>query len=403
MIDKTLPKVLHISFARKYDYSFLPTWRKRLSLATGISKDYVVQGVRDRQFRSFHDVAHTYYIPYWFPRYLQYVVDCLLAFGAVLYFGIRRGVVIILSHDPYVAIPVLVAKWVLKALGRSVVVIVEALGDWQQAPFLDGFLPQSLRKPLSKIGDFAFKHADITRANSPFTAAKIRQITDNPCITLPPYAELSLFLADAESAVQPHHSQVILYAGVLSFRKGVHILVQAFAQLAPQHPEASLFIIGEGEYREEIVRLIHASGIPDKIRLLPFVSQKELKQHIDSCAMVVLPSFSEGLGRILLEAMACGRPVIVSAIDAVKELITDGLNGLLVKPGDVQALAAQIEKLLQTPELASEVGRRGKQLVQDQYSETAFIRGYRSLIEAAIQQLPTELRKPFIGEVGRQW
>jgi glycosyltransferase involved in cell wall biosynthesis len=400
MTGKALPRVLHISFARKYDYSLLPTWQRRLALATSVSTDYVVQGVRARKFKALHGVAHAYYIPYWFPRYLQYVVDCLLAFGAVLYFSLRRGVVIVLSHDPYVAIPVLVAKWVLRGLGRSVVVIVEALGDWQEAPFLDGFLPQPLKKQFSKVGDFAFKYADVTRANSPFTASKIRQITDNPCVTLPPYAELSLFLADAESAVQPHASQMILYAGVLSFRKGVHVLVQAFAKIAPRHPDATLMIIGEGEYREEIVRLIEASGVRERIRLLPFVDQKELKRCIDSSAMVVLPSFSEGLGRILLEAMACGRPVIVSAIDAVKELISEGRNGLLVKPGDIQGLAERVEQLLKDPELARALGVNGKQSIQDRYSETAFIKGYQSLIATAIQQLPPKVREPFVRNGG---
>lgn len=398
MSRKPLPRVLHISFARKYDYSLLPTWQRRLALATEISRDYVVQGVRDRRFRSVHEVAHAYYIPSWFPRYLQYAVDCLIAFGAVLYFAMRRGVVIVLSHDPYVAIPVLAGKWVLKALGRSVVVIVEALGDWQEAPFLDGFLPQSLKKLFSKVGDFSFRHADVTRANSPFTASKIWKITANPCIILPPYVELSLFWADSDPAILPHSSKIILYAGVLSFRKGVHVLIRAFAQVAPRHPDASLLIIGEGEYREEIVRLIQASGVANRIRLIPFVSQKELKQYIDTCTMVVLPSFSEGLGRILLEAMACGRPVIVSAIDAVKELITNGWNGLLVKPGDEQSLAEQIETLLNEPELARKLGANGRQLVQDHYSEAAFVKGYRALIEAALRQLPAEDRSAYSAE-----
>jgi glycosyltransferase involved in cell wall biosynthesis len=395
MIDKTPPRVLHLSFARKYDYSFLPTWRKRLSLAANISKDYVVQGVRDSRFRSFHDMAHAYYIPRWFPRYLQYAVDSLVAFGAVIYFALRKGVVIIISHDPYVAIPILLAKGFLKMLGKSVVVIVEALGDWQQAPFLDGFLPQSLKKLFGRIGDFAFKHADVTRGNSPFTTAKIQKITAKPCITLPPYAELSLFLADADPRAQPQNSRIILYAGVLSFRKGVHILVQAFAQLAPRYPDTTLLIIGEGEYREEIIPLIQASGVMDRIQLIPFVSQKELKRYIDSCTMVVLPSFSEGLGRILLEAMASGRPVIVSDIDAISGLITNDWNGLLVKPGDARMLAEQIQRILTEPVLARKLAANGKQFVRDHYSETAFIKGYQSLIETAVLQLPENVRKSF--------
>jgi glycosyltransferase involved in cell wall biosynthesis len=401
MMSKTLPRVLHISFARKYDASLFPTWKKKFALLTDISENYVVQGIRTGKFRSSHEFVHAYYIPCWLPRYLQYAVDCFIAFIAVLYFATRRGVAIVISHDPYVAIPVLFGKWILRGFGKSIVVVVEALGDWEEAPFLDGFLPRSL-KNLSKLADFAFKYADVTRAISSFTEAKIKKITTKPCLTTPVYLDLSLFFEESDPLLPPANGQQILYAGVLSFRKGVHILVQAFTQLAPRYLDATLLIIGEGQYREEIVRLIQVSGVEERIRLMPFVSQRELKRYIDSCAMVVLPSFSEGLGRILLEAMTCGRPVIVSAIDVVKELITDRWNGLLVKPGDAQALAEQIETLLKEPELAEKLVANGKQLVQEHHSEAAFVRGYKALMEMAIQQLPANVRRPFLDEDGCQ-
>jgi glycosyltransferase involved in cell wall biosynthesis len=182
----------------------------------------------------------------------------------------------------------------------------------------------------------------------------------------------------------------------------VHILVQAFARLAARFPEARLLIIGQGEYRAEIVRLIEASGVAEKIHLIPFVSQRDLKRHIDASAMVVLPSFSEGLGRIVLEAMSCGRPVIVSDIAAVQDLITTTWNGLLVTPGDVHALAAAIETLLHTPELAMKLGVNGRQLVQDRYCEAAFVKGYNVLIETAMQQFPSPPSHSLRHEAGRQ-
>jgi glycosyltransferase involved in cell wall biosynthesis len=391
---RIIPKVLHISFARKYDAALFPTWRKKFSLLTEISENFVVQGIRDRKLMSSHEFAHAYYIPYWFPRYLQYMADCLITVLAVFYFVIRREVVIIISHDPYVAIPVLLGKWLLRLLGRPIVVIVEAMGDWEEGPFLDGFLPQYLAG-LSKLGDFAFKHADVTRAISLFTESKIKKISMRPCIVTPMYIDLSLFLADSEQPPHPQKSEQVLYAGVLSFRKGVHVLVQAFNGLAPCRPNATLLIIGEGEFRAELLHLIQASPVAERIRVIPFVNQQELKRHIDASAMVVLPSFSEGLGRILLEAMACGRPVVVSSIDGFKGLVSEGWNGLVAPPGDAGALAARIREILEQPELASKLGSNGKKLVQEYHSEGAFVKGYTALIATAIQQLPPNVSKRF--------
>ena len=104
-------------------------------MLTEISENYVIQGVRHRQLRSSHEFAHAYYVPYWLPRYPQYLLDCLIACVAVIYFVLRRGVAIVISHDPYVAIPALFGKWVLRVCGKPVVVVAEAMGDWRPHHF----------------------------------------------------------------------------------------------------------------------------------------------------------------------------------------------------------------------------------------------------------------------------
>ena len=252
---------------------------------------------------------------------------------------------------------------------------------------------------LSKLGDFAFRSADLARAISPFTEAKIKRVTHKPCITTPMYIDLSLFLDDAEPAVQRQEPQLILYAGVLSFRKGVHILIQAFTQLATRHPHATLLligelVIGEGEYREEILRLIQNQGLRKGFGLIPFVKQKELKRYIDACALVVLPSFSEGLPRILMEAMACQRPVVVSAIDGPEgsSLLMDGM-GCCLHLGMYTHWPNASQRFWNSPNWRGSSEQTAEALVQERYAEAAFIRGYTLLIETAIQQLPAQARK----------
>jgi glycosyltransferase involved in cell wall biosynthesis len=383
---KKVPAVLHIGFARKYAASLFPAWKKKFSILTAVSENLVVYGIRDRRFMSSREPAFFYLIPRWFPKYIQYAVDSLISFFSVLYFSVRREVVVVISHNPYGALPILLGRGALRAFGKRVVVVVEAHGDWETSPFLDGFLPRSMQHFFTKAADFAFRRADVIRAVSSFTEAKVKAVSESPCITFPPYIDLDHFLEGADQA-PPRDSQRILYAGVLSYRKGVHLLVQAFARLAPRHPKAALLLIGEGEYREEILRLIQASGAADRIRLIPFVNQTELKRYILSSAICVLPAFAEGLPRIMLEAMACGRPMVASEIPGVTDVVSDGWNGLLVPPGDHEALAARLEKLLNEPDLADKLGARGRDFVQERFSGEAFARGYQLLIETAMKKV----------------
>jgi glycosyltransferase involved in cell wall biosynthesis len=92
------------------------------------------------------------------------------------------------------------------------------------------------------------------------------------------------------------------------------------------------------------------------------VPRERLRELIDDAALLVVPSRSEGMGRIVLEASARSRPVVASRVGGISELIEDGRTGLLVAPEDADALAAAIIRLLEDPSTAAELGRRGREL-----------------------------------------
>lgn len=141
----------------------------------------------------------------------------------------------------------------------------------------------------------------------------------------------------------------VLFAGRLSREKGVLELVEAARGM-------NLVVAGDGPLRD---RVQEARG---------FVPPQELAKLYARAAVVVCPSLREGFGVVCVEAMAHGRPVVASAVGGLLDLVEDGETGLLVPPGDVEALRAAIERLLGDPELRRRLGDAGRRRAAERFS-----------------------------------
>jgi glycosyltransferase involved in cell wall biosynthesis len=177
-----------------------------------------------------------------------------------------------------------------------------------------------------------------------------------------------------------------LYVGVLIPRKGIHILLDAFARVIHDFPDAKLLIIGGPENPEYAVSLkerVLSLGLKDKVVFRKPVSQKELAQYMVRSEVLILPSFSEALGLVVLEAMATGTPVIGSDIGGIPDLIEDGVTGFLVPPGDVLFLADRLRWVLQNRKETASMGRRAKEFATKIYSSESYIQHYDLLFKIA--------------------
>jgi len=150
----------------------------------------------------------------------------------------------------------------------------------------------------------------------------------------------------------------IVYGGRLVMEKGVSDLVVAFSRI--DAPAVGLLLVGEGPARGVVLNLARKLGIGDRVRLVGPVSHDLMPGYLQHAEMVVLPSWYEERGRILLEAMASGRPVVATATGGILETVHDGGNGLLVPPRDPIRLAAAIDRVLRDPELAAALGEAGR-------------------------------------------
>lgn len=156
----------------------------------------------------------------------------------------------------------------------------------------------------------------------------------------------------------------LLFVGGLERRKGLDYLVEALPKIAEQIPDVRLIVVAKSGFRgtdqvstfESQARRL---GVDRRILFRDSVDQNTLLSFYSDCDLVVLPSRNEGWGLSLMEAMACGKPVVATRVGGIPELVRDGVDGLLVDPGDVEQLSSAVAKLLLDPETRSEMARAG--------------------------------------------
>ena len=146
----------------------------------------------------------------------------------------------------------------------------------------------------------------------------------------------------------------ILFLGRLKRYKRLEHLLKAF-EIVSRRVKAELWIVGEGDAKEELEKLAEELGIQDRIRFFGFVKEELKVELLDKAWFFVMTSEKEGWGLTVIEANACGTPCIAYDVPGLRDSINHGYNGLLVKDGDVEALADAIVKLLLDDNLREEL------------------------------------------------
>ncbi|MGH9076247.1 MAG: glycosyltransferase family 4 protein [Acidimicrobiales bacterium] len=153
----------------------------------------------------------------------------------------------------------------------------------------------------------------------------------------------------------------VLFFGRLEERKGVHVLARALTGVMDDHPELHAVFAGnaatyQGRPMDDYVRGCNPMHL-DRLHFLPRQPQRDLFGLLAHARLVVLPSLWEGLGNVALEALDMGKPIVATSGSGFSDVIEDGLSGVLVPPGDVEALGAALSRLLDDTELSERLAR----------------------------------------------
>jgi glycosyltransferase involved in cell wall biosynthesis len=152
----------------------------------------------------------------------------------------------------------------------------------------------------------------------------------------------------------------------LDSQKGHIYLLRAWVQVTAALPEARLLVVGDGPLRGELQQQTYDLGLEGSVI---FAGRREdVPRIMAALDVVTLPSLWEGFGLVLLEAMAVARPIVASRVSAIPEIVVEGETGLLVPPRDVDALAAALIALLRDQQRATEMGRRGRVRLEQEFT-----------------------------------
>lgn len=156
-------------------------------------------------------------------------------------------------------------------------------------------------------------------------------------------------------------------------------LLTAFARVAQHLPEVDLLLVGDGPLRAELEAQCRELGIADRVQF--WGVRRDVARILQAADLFVLPSISEAASLTLLEAMACGRPVVVTDVGGNPEIVREGVDGLRVPRGDSVAMAAAIERLAGDAEQGASFGASARQRVCDVFDQSSAIRQFARLFE----------------------
>jgi glycosyltransferase involved in cell wall biosynthesis len=248
-----------------------------------------------------------------------------------------------------------------RALARSTArVIADVHGDPAAPARLYGSPRRRALAPVADtLGRFGLRHSDGVRTISAYTSGLVRSVGVEPTAQFAAFMDLEPFLA-SEPAPLPD-PPVVLFVGVLERYKAVDVLADAWRLAAPRIPGAILRLVGRGTLSDVPAALV--ADLPEQTRWTERLATVEVARALDEATALVLPSRSEGLGRVVVEAFCRGRGVVGSRVGGIPDIVEDGRTGTLVPPEDPGALADALVQVLSDRALAERLGSAARAAV----------------------------------------
>ncbi|MEW6077411.1 MAG: glycosyltransferase family 4 protein [Thermodesulfobacteriota bacterium] len=248
----------------------------------------------------------------------------------------------------------------------------------------------------SRLEKFVINYADRVVCNSGYTMSRLtRFYHPRHCDILPPGVDVDIFRPQPIDSSDifyanlgiPEHMPVVLAMGRHIEWKGYIHLVEAAARLK----DRSSFVLvvgGQGPETDNLKKRAADLGIRERVILPGHIPNRDMPRLYNRASVFVQPSVidggghTEGLGVVLMEAMACGIPCVASDVGGIPDLVRDGHNGILVPAGDVPVLAESIFSLLKDPATGRKMGENGRRFIEQNYSWTALTGKTIALLES---------------------
>jgi len=247
---------------------------------------------------------------------------------------------------------------------------------------------------IPRFRRWALRAADAVTAPSRFTASKIMAGMGARAknVSVLPWATDPAFLSEERPPVpaktdEPPARVVLTVARLEAAEKhkGVDTVLQAFPEVLRAVPDAQYVIVGDGTLRPHLERMVSQLGLGKNVTFAGRQRDADLRRCYEACAVYAMPSGQEGFGMAFLEAMALGKPVIGGNYGGTPEIVTEGITGFLVEPGDTASLADRLIRLLTDGNLRRRMGEAGRRRVERDYTLESFRRRFDQILTLALE------------------
>jgi len=357
-----------------------PSYADKFECISSCFSGVIITPVMNSQHMKVKNIANFGFNPFlWYrgSNILRNIIHCLKTITKALrlhYFG--KGYDVVISPNPHLS--GLIA--VIIGFFTGTKVVVEVQGNFEEAFRYEKAGSMGLEERIKesfgrKIIPFVLKKADMIKLlyERQIDPLNIKGIEHVLCRNFPDFTPVSRF-----KGADIRDEKYILLLGHPWYLKGVDLLIKAFHKVSRDFPEYRLKVVGwcpEGrQYFEDLAEN------DCRIELRGPVYYDEVVTLMSGCSLYVLASRTEAMGRVLIEAMACSKPIVASGVGGVPSIIKNGYNGVLFKSQDIDDLAQKIRMVLSDADLARRLGENGYKYMNEFLSEECFVENYRRAI-----------------------
>jgi len=271
---------------------------------------------------------------------------------------LRRDTDLIFFLGTTFPIPLVFAK----AMRMRCIILVMFIGTASASWQLGDALIVRLTNALERIS-YHFTDKLIVYSPSIIEKAKLDAYRGKIIVTHRHFLDFDLFrfTNDIEQ-----RDNVIGYVGRLSPEKGVLNFLAAIPSIVSAHKDVKFLIIGIGRLEAQVREYVEQHRLQSKVKLAGWISHDQLPTYLTSMKLLVLPSYAEGLPNVMLEAMACGTPVVATSVASIPDVLTDGENGFLMRDNSPTCIAEAVGGALTCPSL-KEITVNARTLVENEF------------------------------------
>ena len=313
-------------------------------------------------------------------RFINYFKIIFLSLFSISKIIKRNKIEVVSFQDP---VSSFLSMFIIKMRHKNIKVIVETHGDFIETLGLEKNLifPRIYRKFFIKLASYTIKNADIIRAVSSSTEAQVQKMNKTKKIVrFPAWVDFDDFKDIEINRVNTTFQ--ILFIGSVTDRKKPHLIIEAMKLLKKENIE--LLIVGpmpNAKYLSFLQNLISDHGLEANVKFFGEVDRKEVKSFYSKINLMILPSVSEGLARVIFESQATACPVLVTDAPGMGDIVIDGQTGYVFESNNVESLAKKIQYIEENYDEAMHVGRNAKDYILNNYSAENFKFSFKKIFD----------------------